>query len=298
MAMSSEMNPVERDEGLRRAIEAAGGVRALARALGIAHESLIQWKRVPADRILKVEAVTGVPRETLRPDLYRRDSCDLTTACSEGDREPPHRHPDRPQTADATKRRVFISYSQEDREFADQLKAALNTRGFYRVVYRDGISGGKDWKRRASPLIAEADAVVLALSPASVKSKVCNWEVDESKRLGKRILPVICRAIGEERRPASLPAINYFLFYHDPKTPGSGFGEGLKRLVEALNYGLTGLPDTWSQEVLVKLPKRPRPQTSRNAGSQDMLVTNSTVTPEKALKEAIRRAGGPGALAR
>jgi DNA-binding transcriptional regulator YdaS (Cro superfamily) len=69
--MADEMSKPDRDEGLRLAIEAAGGVRALAQALGISAPALLEWKRVPASRILQVEAVTGVKREKLRPDLYR-----------------------------------------------------------------------------------------------------------------------------------------------------------------------------------------------------------------------------------
>jgi DNA-binding transcriptional regulator YdaS (Cro superfamily) len=65
---------VDPDEGLRRAIEEAGGLRPLARALGISQTSVAEWRRVPADRLLQVEAVTGISRELLRPDLYRRGS--------------------------------------------------------------------------------------------------------------------------------------------------------------------------------------------------------------------------------
>lgn len=60
------------DESLRQAIKARGGLSALARELGIAPASLFAWRRVPAHRIVQVEAVTGIPREQLRPDLYRR----------------------------------------------------------------------------------------------------------------------------------------------------------------------------------------------------------------------------------
>lgn len=59
-----------RDEGLRSAIEAVGGVGALARRLGIKQPSVSTWVRIPADRVLSVEAATGVRREQLRPDLY------------------------------------------------------------------------------------------------------------------------------------------------------------------------------------------------------------------------------------
>src|SRR3954469_1563613 len=59
-----------RDPGLDQAITAAGGVGALARKIGIAQPSVSNWSRVPADRVLMIEAVTGVSRELLRPDLY------------------------------------------------------------------------------------------------------------------------------------------------------------------------------------------------------------------------------------
>ncbi len=58
------------DQGLHRAIRAAGGVSELARRLGIAQPSVSNWSRIPADRVLGVEAATGVAREILRPDLY------------------------------------------------------------------------------------------------------------------------------------------------------------------------------------------------------------------------------------
>jgi DNA-binding transcriptional regulator YdaS (Cro superfamily) len=62
------------DQGLALAIEKAGGLRPLARALGMTYQSISEWKRVPADRILQVEAATKIPREKLRPDLYRKQS--------------------------------------------------------------------------------------------------------------------------------------------------------------------------------------------------------------------------------
>jgi TorA maturation chaperone TorD len=58
------------DPGLREAIEAVGGVTELARRIGISQPSISNWTRVPAERVLSVEAVTGVSRAVLRPDLY------------------------------------------------------------------------------------------------------------------------------------------------------------------------------------------------------------------------------------
>ena len=59
-----------RDAGLDRAIEAAGGVAQLARKIGIAQPSVSNWNKVPAQRVIAVEAATGVSRKFLRPDLY------------------------------------------------------------------------------------------------------------------------------------------------------------------------------------------------------------------------------------
>lgn len=59
-----------RDQGLDLAIRAAGGVGALARKVGIAQPSLSNWNRVPTERVLAVESLTGIHRTTLRPDLF------------------------------------------------------------------------------------------------------------------------------------------------------------------------------------------------------------------------------------
>src|SRR3954466_14291648 len=59
-----------RDAGLELAIKAAGGVASLARAIGIAQPSVSAWSRIPAERVLAVEALTRIDRFILRSDLY------------------------------------------------------------------------------------------------------------------------------------------------------------------------------------------------------------------------------------
>lgn len=59
-----------RDPGLDDAIRAAGGISELARRLGISQPSVSNWERVPAERVLSVEAATGISRGVLRPDLF------------------------------------------------------------------------------------------------------------------------------------------------------------------------------------------------------------------------------------
>src|SRR3954463_15056765 len=59
-----------RDQGLQEAIRAVGGVSELARRIGISQPSVSNWDKIPAERVLSVEAATGVSRKVLRPDLY------------------------------------------------------------------------------------------------------------------------------------------------------------------------------------------------------------------------------------
>lgn len=43
---------------------------SLARALEITPGAVSQWDRVPAERVLDIERLTGISRHDLRPDLY------------------------------------------------------------------------------------------------------------------------------------------------------------------------------------------------------------------------------------
>lgn len=55
---------------IEQIIEAAGGITKLAGALGIRHTAIYSWNRVPAERVLKVEEITGISRHQLRPDIF------------------------------------------------------------------------------------------------------------------------------------------------------------------------------------------------------------------------------------
>ena len=61
----------EKSKGLARAIKAAGSVAKLATALQVTRQTVYYWADVPAERVVDMEKATGVPREELRPDLYR-----------------------------------------------------------------------------------------------------------------------------------------------------------------------------------------------------------------------------------
>jgi hypothetical protein len=181
------------------------------------------------------------------------------------------------------KLRVFISYSRDDLDFADQLDYALRLQGFETSLDRHAISGGEEWKERLGNLIREADTVVFVLSPASAGSRICAWEVEEATRLGKRIIPVVPRALDGASAPPRLQDLNYIFFYQEPKSPGSGWGLGQTQLVEALN-----IDQQWLREHTRLLLRAVEWDTGGRA--ENRLLSGSDITAAKAW--AARRPKG------
>ena len=132
--------------------------------------------------------------------------------------------------------KVFLSYSRKDTlAFADQLIAALEICGFETNVDRHDISGGEDWNKRLGALILESDTVVFVMSPEAAVSQICAWEVEETDRLSKRLVPIVAMPLHGAIVPGRLQNLNYIHFYPEPMVPGSGFGYGLAKLTKALN---------------------------------------------------------------
>lgn len=72
-AQAENLPESEQPTLIERVICAAGGLSPLARKIGIKPPSVHEWKvrgQVPGNRVLAVEAVTGISRHELRPDIY------------------------------------------------------------------------------------------------------------------------------------------------------------------------------------------------------------------------------------
>lgn len=53
-------------------VKKMGGPVAVAKALRLrSHTGVYSWKVIPAHHVLTLEAQFGIPREEIRPDLYR-----------------------------------------------------------------------------------------------------------------------------------------------------------------------------------------------------------------------------------
>jgi DNA-binding transcriptional regulator YdaS (Cro superfamily) len=58
------------ESALETAINSIGTAHQFAKRIGVTPQAISQWRRVPALRVLQVEAISGVPRHELRPDIY------------------------------------------------------------------------------------------------------------------------------------------------------------------------------------------------------------------------------------
>jgi formylglycine-generating enzyme required for sulfatase activity len=128
------------------------------------------------------------------------------------------------------KLKVFISYSRKDSAaFADDLVLALEDRGFEPFLDRHDIKPGEPWEVRLGGLIEQSDTVVFVISPQSVKSERCVWEVEKALGLSKRLLPVIYKAVPDAEIPTKLGNLQFVRFDTAP-----GITRPLRELAEAL----------------------------------------------------------------
>jgi hypothetical protein len=148
------------------------------------------------------------------------------------------------------KLKVFVSYNRSDLDIADQLVAVLESQGFHIATDRKGIHGAERWEERLGQLILESDVVVFLLSPDSAQSAICAWEVEEAARRGKRIIPVLRRPLDGHEPPARPRDLNYIYLYAERTMPGSGWGTGLVRLVEALSVDIEWVREHTRREEL------------------------------------------------
>ena len=129
--------------------------------------------------------------------------------------------------------KVFISYSRRDRAFAERLVAALEARGLEPKLDTRDLPKLEDWRRELTGFIREADAVVFIISPQSVKSAVCSWEVEQVASLSKRLAPIVLEPVPDDRLPEAISKINYLFF-----DPPNDFDKQTDVLAEALKTDL------------------------------------------------------------
>jgi len=88
---------------------------------------------------------------------------------------------------------IFISYSRRDLDFAQKIVDALGDNNLDTWIDWKSIPKGEDWEQEIYLGIEEADAFLFLISPDSVASEMCNKEIANAVKNGKRILPIVLR---------------------------------------------------------------------------------------------------------
>lgn len=108
--------------------------------------------------------------------------------------------------------KLFICYSRRDTATADALVKDLESAGFEVTIDRRDLPYGEKWQAEISDFIRLSDTVVWLISPSSISSDWCNWELGEVQRRRKRLIPIkiacLRRVPAEKRSPVdgiSLP---------------------------------------------------------------------------------------------
>ena len=135
---------------------------------------------------------------------------------------------------------VFVSYSRQDMDFANQIVSMLEDEGYDPKIDRDDIAATEQWEARLRELISSSDTVVFVLSDAYLASENCAWEIKEAVERNKRLIPLVPRPITGEV-PLELSRLNYIYFFNLKAGDGTGFYNGFKSLQRALRHDLERL---------------------------------------------------------
>ena len=85
--------------------------------------------------------------------------------------------------------KIFISYSHIDLHFVDALATELENNQIDVLIDRRDLPYGEQWKPELLDFVRQADTIVFVVSPASISSRWCKWEVEQVEAASKRLVP-------------------------------------------------------------------------------------------------------------
>jgi hypothetical protein len=97
--------------------------------------------------------------------------------------------------------RAFVSYARSDADAAARLVQLLEAEGFEITIDTRDLPFGEEWQAELDHYIRQSDTVIWLVSPASIHSKWCRWELDKVAQYRKRLVPIMLAEVP----PADLP---------------------------------------------------------------------------------------------
>ena len=88
------------------------------------------------------------------------------------------------------KKKIFISYSHQDRDACKKIDELLEKQDGFEVWYDKGLTPGEVFRKRIAEVIRDAGYFIVLVSDSSVRSDWVLDEVEYAKKLRKKILPI------------------------------------------------------------------------------------------------------------
>jgi hypothetical protein len=123
---------------------------------------------------------------------------------------------------------VFLSYSPQDKEWVSSFAAALREHGVRTWFDVHDLAPGERWQEKIQDALRESRALIVVLSPDSVRSPSTFFELGAAVADRKRIIPVLRGDI----EPTSVPApLSRFQFLKEASPVAAG-----KRVAEVIEH--------------------------------------------------------------
>jgi CHASE2 domain-containing sensor protein len=132
---------------------------------------------------------------------------------------------------------VFLSHAEEDGALMEQLRRLLLRRGITVWTSHTDIQTGDVFEAAIQRGIEQADTIVCLVSPAAVRSRYCQQEVDYALSLNKRIIPLLLEAIDLEQilpQVRSFAAAVQFIDFTDNRSDAD-YRQDVDQLIKVLH---------------------------------------------------------------
>jgi uncharacterized protein YraI len=131
--------------------------------------------------------------------------------------------------------RLFISYAHVDKPIVQDWIVSKLLAGGHDVWFDARLIAGQKWKQQLGDEIKRSDALVYCITPESIASEWCQWELAKAVDLSKPVIPVLLQA--RTQLPDQLKKVQYVDFSEGPT------GDAVARLMGGLqNLSLSQIP--------------------------------------------------------
>ncbi|MEA5466221.1 toll/interleukin-1 receptor domain-containing protein [Leptothoe sp. PORK10 BA2] len=128
---------------------------------------------------------------------------------------------------------VFLAYAQADTEVMDRMRRLLRRQGLTVWSNETDIPTGEAFNLVVNRGIEEADTMVYLLSPDSLRSRYCQYELNYAMKLKKRVIPILVKPLTAADDDTQLKSLQYIDLTNNVRAEDGRLDEN--ELIKTLN---------------------------------------------------------------